>query len=176
MNLEKYVLGSEIAEQGDFDIANVSMLINQDDMVIGEDYLKFGGITLLNIDSPNLPEYFRKIILRGKLTKLENLYPTSYIKDEVTELLDDVEIVLNKDGIEDVQKENSKCYYNKISKFVEPIKVSGKNFLRILDNNLLQAFTDKKNRYILDISEFPEADEYIEGKMNLTKDKVLVWY
>lgn len=177
MNLENYVLGSELAEKGNFHIANISMLINEEFMLENIDYLKFGGITLLNKKCDVLPAYIRKVIDTGTLSDLTGLIPKSFIKYELSEEFEDEDnIKLNADGIEGVQPATTKNYINKVKDMYEDIVVNKKAFVRITNDTLAEAFADRKNRAIMDASEFPEADEYVDGYMELSSGKVLAWF
>lgn len=178
MNLENYAVGAELAEKGGFHISNISMLLKEDNMVEGEDFLKFGTITLINMDSPWLPAYIRKVITEHKLTDLTGLIPASYAEEELSEEIEDenAEVILNDEGIEDVQKIPTKNYFSKLAGKYEEVKVAKKKFIKLTDNKLIDAFADDKVRCIMDASEFPESSNDVDGFINLTPTKVLVWY
>lgn len=178
MNLEKYVVGSELAQKGDFHIANISMLIKEENMVEGEDFLKFGTITLINTESPWLPAYIKKVINEQELTDLTGLLPIGFVEEELSEEVDfdEEDIVLNKDGIEDVQKITVKNYLPKITDMYENVIVGKKKFIRLHDDKLIEAFNDKKIRCVMDMNELDEIKEDCDGYIELTKQKVLAWY
>jgi len=177
MNLEKYVLGSELAEKGNFHIANISMLINEEWMQEGIDYKKFGGITLLHTECLVLPAYIQKVIDEQELSDLSGLVPKSFVKSELSEYFEDEDkVVYNSAGLEDVQPVITKNYINKIKGMFEDVMVSKKSFVKISDDKLALAFADRKNRAIMDVDDFPEANEYVDGYIELTNDKVLAWF
>lgn len=178
MNLEKYAVGSELAQKGDFHIANISMLIKEENMIEGEDFLKFGTITLINKESPFLPAYIKKVIDEHELTDLTGLFPIGFIEDELSEEqeFNEEDIVLNSDGIEDVQKISVKNYLPKIAGKYTDVTVGKKKFIRLTDEKLIEAFNDKKIRSILNTTDFPAANDYVDDYLELTKQKVLAWY
>ena len=81
--LKDYVLGSEVAEVGGFHIANISMLFKDFPMIEGVDFLKYGGMTLLNKKSLLYPNNIVKIMYSGKLTDLSPYLPYNYFADEL---------------------------------------------------------------------------------------------
>ena len=177
MNLEKYVLGSELAEKGNFNIANISMLIKNEDLIEGDDFLKFGSVTLIKKTSPVLPNYIKKVIEEQELTDLTGLLPKIYISNALSEEVEPETIILNEDCIEDVQPIKVKTYLPKISGMYKSIKVHNKNFVKITDPLLAEAFHDSnKGTCLLDPQDFPEAYEYTKGNMPLGKEKFLGWY
>jgi len=94
--LTDFVLGTEIAKEGNFHIANISMVIKNPELVEGTDYLKFGGITLLSKKSLGFPRNILLPIHSGKMTDLSNLIPLGYFKDELENNLNMLKKTLNK--------------------------------------------------------------------------------
>ncbi len=151
---KNYVLGAEVASKGDFHIANISMLLNDGVLVEGEDYQKFGGITLLSKQSNNMPKYIKTVMERDDLTNLEEYIPLTYFKD-----LLESNIKLVKDLYEE------KTIFGK--KFVKP--------KGILKDVLLN---EKLVKSVVSSDELEELykDDLIKGDIKLAKNKHLVWY
>ena len=153
--LKNYVLGAEIAKKADFHIANISMLFNDLPLVEGVDFLKYGGITLLNKQSLGYPKYIREAMFRKDITDLSNLFPLTFFKDTL-------------DG-------NIKLLSDKF----KVIKVEGKQFVQITDDKLKEIFIDNKLvKSVVDNSEIDELvdEDYIKGHLRVSNKKSLTWY
>ena len=151
--LEDYVLGSELAEKGNFHIANISMLLNERNMVEGEDYLKFGGITLVNKETNKLPKYIGVLMFRKDNLDLSEYVPYTYMKET---LENTIKLVSDK--------YTEEKFYGK--KFIKP------------EGELKVLLYPKIVKTVVDIDEIEELerDNLIEGKLKLSKNKYLVWY
>lgn len=153
MELKTYVLGSELATKGGFNISNISMLIADENMVEGEDYLKYGTVTLINSESPNLPTYIGKVIDEQEMTNLSGYMPTKYFMEQV---------------------EN---HTKLITGMYQDVKICNKKFVKVEEETPLhEAFRTGNILNVCDVSEWPEMDDYITGYVDLTKDKRLTWY
>jgi len=153
--LKDYVLGSEVAEVGGFHIANISMLFKDFPMIEGVDFLKYGGMTLLNKKSLLYPNNIVKIMYSGKLTDLSPYLPYNYFADEL---------------------ENN--FTNVKNKF-KKVKIGGKQFVEITDDKLKEILMDDKIvRSVVDNDEIPELvnENYIKGYIKLNSKKSLTWY
>ena len=153
--LKDYVLGAEIAKKADFHIANISMLFNDLPLIEGIDFLKYGGITLLNKKSLGYPKYIREAMFRKDITDLSDLLPLTYFLDIL-----DGNIKLIKDSF-------------------EIIKVQGKQFIRINDKYMSDIIMNEKLvKSVVDNIEVDglESDNLIKGKLKIAKSKFLVWY
>ena len=151
---EDYVLGSEVASIGDFNISNISMLINDGVMVEGVDYYKYGGTTLLYKYSNTLPEYIKKIIENKELTDLSNFYPINFFMDDIMD-----------------KKITDKTLY-------EEVKINGKKFIKP-KGELVDILKDiKKVKSVVHKKELEELykDNLIKGDIKISKDYHLVWY
>ena len=152
--LKDYILGTEIAEKGNFHQANISMLLSDFGLIEGDDYLKFGGVVLINKKSPLLPNYIREVIENNDFTDLSKYLPKVYFMD-----------------ILENQTSNIK------DKF-EEVTISSKKFVKI-DDELQELFNnDNLIKTAVDNSEIPElaANDYIKGSIKLSNKKSLVWY
>lgn len=153
MDLQTYVLGAEVAEKGGFNISNISMLIADEKMMEGSDYLKYGTVTLINKESQNLPTYINKVIEEQELTNLSGYMPTKYFLEEVDD---------NTKLIMDMYKD---------------VKICNKKFVEVIpETPLHEAFFGGYTLNVCDKSEWPEIEQYIEGYLDLSKDKRLTWY
>lgn len=154
MDLKTYVLGSELAQEGGFNISNISMLIADEAMMEGSDYLKYGTVTLINTESQNLPAYISKVIEEKELTDLSGYLPKNYLLEEV--------------------EEKTKLIMNMYT----DVKICNKNFVKIKpETPLYEAFHGGEHILtICETSEWPELDQYIKGYVDLTKDTRLTWY
>jgi hypothetical protein len=153
--LKDYVLGSEIAKIGGFNIANISMTIKCCGLVEGRDYQKFGGMTLLNKKCLFLPNNINNIIKSGKTTDLSDLIPHSFFIDTINNL---TTLIKDKYQIKNVQ---------------------GKKFVKIKDKKLFDIIVnDNLTKYVVETYEIPELvnKNYIQGHIKLSNKKELVWY
>ena len=157
--LKNYILGTEIAKVGNFHIANISMLLKNNNLIEGIDYLKFGGITLLNKQSIRYPNYIIKAIYdtihSSRFTDLSDLIPITYFNEML---------------------ENNKRL---IQKSYEVVVVDGKKFVRIKDAKLKDVlFDDTKVKSVVNRQEIEGllSDKLISGYINLSNSKTLVWY
>lgn len=153
--LEDYVLGAEVAEKGDFHIANISMLFKDLPLIEGIDFLKFGGITLLNKKSLAYPKYIRTIMDSNEMTNLSEYIPLTLFK----EILDN-NLNLVKDKY-DVAKICSKQF----------VKISDVELREVLmDGDLVKSvvFNDEVNQLM--------GEELIIGSIKLSNKKSLIWY
>jgi len=153
--LKDYVLGSEVAEKGNFSIANISMLLKNNELVEGVDYLKYGGITLLNKKSPNMPQYIRKIMLSEGMTDLSEYIPYLHFTNIV--------------------ENNINLLKNKIDK----VKIGGKQFVKVKDEKLKKVLTqDSIIKSVVANEEIPDLikDKLISGNIKLSSKKSLCWY
>ncbi len=152
--LKNYVLGAEVAEKGNFHIANISMLLNDGTLVEGIDYQKYGGITLLSKDSLVIPKYITKIMWRKDITDLSELLPLVYFR----------ELLENNVKLIDDQYEELIIY---TKKFVKP---KGELKKVLLDEKLTKSVVGNKEIFYL------YKDNLIKGDIKLSKSKHLVWY
>jgi len=152
--LKNYVLGTEVAQKGNFHIANISMILNNSVLIEGADYLKFGGITLLSKQSLNLPKYIRDIVNNNDMTDLSDYIPSTFF----LELLEN-----NTKLIKELYEEMLICG----KKFIKP-----KGILKeiLLNTKLVKSVVNKN-----EIKELYK-DELIIGDIQISKSKHLVWY
>jgi hypothetical protein len=153
--LKDYVLGAEVATLGGFHIANISMLFKELPLVEGIDFLKFGGITLLNKNSNIYPKYIKAIIDSDKVTDLTNLFPLTFFKDTV--------------------ENNMKLVKNKF----RSVKICDKQFVEITDDELRDVFMN--DDLVLSVVKNEEIDglveeNYIDGYIKLSEKASLTWY
>ena len=152
--LKDYILGTEIAEKGNFHQANISMLLSDFGLIEGNDYLKYGGIVLINKKSLLLPNYIREVIENNGFTDLSKYLPKVYFMD-----------------ILENQTSNIKDKFNEVT-------ISSKKFVEV-DDELQKLFNNNNLiKTTVDNSELPEliADGYIKGSIKLSNKKTLVWY
>jgi hypothetical protein len=129
------------------------MLLNEGKLIDGVDYLKFGGITLLNKKSLNFPKNIENILWRKDNTDLSDLVPYTYMKDILDNTIKGIE-----------------------SKY-EPVTIYNKKFIRPKDElKVLLYPTVIKVVVPADEIEELEDDNLIDGKLKLSKSKYLVWY
>jgi len=153
--LKDYILGSEVAKKGNFSIANISMLLKDFDLIEGIDYLKYGGITLLNKKSLKMPNYIYKLLCDKSMTDLSEYIPYNYLYD----------IVMG----------NMKLIESKITK----IKIENKQFVKINDEKLKNViFNEKLVKSVVDNNEIKDLlnEKYILGYEKLSNTKSLCWY
>jgi len=153
--LKDFVLGTEIAREGKFDIANISMVIKGFDLVEGSEYLKYGGVTLLNRTCPRIPLNVMKVMYSDKMSDLSEYLPFNYFMD--------------------LMENQTRMIKDKF----EIVKVSGKKFIKVTDENLNEVLmNDKLVKYTVDAEEIPELvnKKYIEGHLKLSNKKYLTWY
>lgn len=153
--LKDYVLGAEVAVLGGFHIANISMLFKELPLVEGVDYLKFGGITLLNKKSLIYPKYIKEIIDSDKVTDLSDLVPLTFFKETL--------------------ENNMKL----VKKKFESVKICGKQFVEITDEELKRVFMeDSIVLSVVNNDEIEElvSDNYIDGYIKLSEKASLTWY
>jgi len=157
--LKDYILGTEIARAGKFHIANISMLLKEHNLIEGVDYLKYGGITLINKESLRFPKYITTIIddmvYKKSYTDLSELLPMVYFKN----LLEN-----NTKFIEDKFKE---------------VQVDSKKFVKIIDKKLSSILlNDSLVKSIVDNSEIKDLinENFILGHIKLSNKKSLTWY
>jgi len=152
--LKDYILGTEIAKKGNFHQANISMLLSDFGLIEGDDYLKYGGIVLINRKSLLLPNYIKEVIKNNEFTDLSNYLPKVYFMD-----------------ILENQTSNIKDKFNEVT-------ISSKKFVQI-DEGLQELFkNDNLIKTTVDNSELSElvAGGYIKGSIKLSNKKSLVWY
>ena len=153
--LKDYVLGAELAKKGDFHIANISMVLKDFGLVEGIDFLKYGGVTLLNKHSLRCPKYIEVLMWNKTMTDLSKFLPYTYFSDLV-------------DG-------NTKMLEGKFKKFT----IEGKQFVEITDPNLSSVMMNEKLvKSVVDNSEIPELvnEDYIVGYIKVSTRKTLCWY
>jgi len=153
--LKDYVLGVEICAAGDMHIGNISMTIKDTCMIDGIDYLKFGGVVLLNKNSDKLPNNLVQIIENNDMTDLSEYIPYMYI--------------------------HSLCEGNvsKINKRLERKNISGKQFVKVIDKELKEVlFNESLIKSTIDSSEVDSLveDKSIKGYLKLNNSKSLCWY
>ena len=150
-----YILGAEVAQKGNFHIANISMLLKDFDLVEGVDYQKFGGVTLLNKKSLKMPKYIFALLWNKDMTNLKEYIPMAHFKD----MLDN----------------NMKLLKSKYT----VINIADKQFVQITDTNLKEIiYNEKLVKTVVDFSEVKELldDNYIIGFEKVSAKKALVWY
>ena len=155
MYLKDYILANEIVEKGNFNIANISMMIKDNKLEEGEDFLKFNGVVLINKKSNKLYKYIYNIINDNIFIDLSEYIPYVYFR----ELLD-----------------NNTNY---IKNMYEEVSISGKKFIKITDKTLKKVlYNERKIKVIVPEKEKNELyrDKLIEGDLNVGKGKFLVWY
>jgi len=155
--LKNFILGTEVAKIGNIHIANISILLKENNLIEGVDYLKFGGITLLAKQSLQYPKYITELINNNinKFTDLSELVPAKYFID--------------------VLENNTKL----IAKKYQTITVDSKKFIKILDKDLFKIMTNELiTKSVVTNDEIPEliSENYIVGYIKLTEKKSLCWY
>ena len=152
--LKDYVLGSEIVEKGGFHAANISMLLSEFGLVEGDDYLKFGGIVLINKKSLLIPNYIKEVIDKNEFRDLANYIPQTFF----------LEVLENQTNL---IKNKFKKVTISSKKFVEP----DEELMNLFNNEFLIKTT-------VDNSELSELSDggYIKGNIKLSNKKSLVWY
>jgi len=157
--LKNYILGTEIAREGKFHIANISMLLKEHNLIEGVDYLKYGGITLINKESLRFPKYITNLIdtmvYKNSYTDLSELLPMVYF----TDLLEN-----NTRFIEDKFKE---------------VQVDSKKFVKVTDKKLSSILlNDSIVKSVVENSEIKDLinENFILGHIKLSNKKSLTWY
>jgi len=157
--LKNYILGTEIAKEGEFHIANISMLLKEHNLIEGTDYLKYGGITLINKESLRFPKYITNLIdtmvYKNSYTDLSELLPMVYF----TDLLEN-----NTRFIEDKFKE---------------VQVDSKKFVKVTDKKLSSILlNDSIVKSVVENSEIKDLinENFILGHIKLSNKKSLTWY
>jgi hypothetical protein len=153
--LKNYVLGAEVAKKGKFHIANISMLLKDFGLIEGIDYLKFGGITLLNKQSLRCPKYIYKLMWDKSMTDMSDLVPLTFFKETL--------------------ENNTKL----IEKEFKILKIEGKQFVNITGVELRSVFMNESVvKSVVDNDEIPDLvnDNYIDGYIKLSNKKSLCWY
>ena len=145
-DLEGYILSKELVAKAGFASANISMAIQN--MVEGDDYIKYGNLIFLNTES-KFPKNFLKHFCKCK--KLDGLLPYNFFRDSV------------------LKPENFKGKFNIIT-------IENEKFVEIIDARLRECFSNIT--YILDKNETNEAinNDYIDGYFQINKNNYLVWY
>ncbi len=155
MNLENYVVATEVAELGGFKMPNISMALKEPNIEESIDYIKTGGTILLNKKSINFASYIRKHLHSKKLSNLSGLIHYSYFSETL-------------EGETKLLKQNN---------YFKEVTVGGKKFVKITDNLLNKVFSSEDLKlYILDAKELEETKQYIIGHIKLSNKSVLVWY
>lgn len=153
--LKDYVLGTEVAEKGDFHIANISMLLKNFGLIEGVDYLKYKGVTLLNKKSLVLPKYIRDVMMRKDLTDLSEFLPFTLFSD-----LLEGNLRLIKD------------------KFTV-IRIKDKQFVKFKDKEFRELLLNEDIiKCVVDNSEIKALvnEGFILGYLKLSNRKSLCWY
>ena len=153
--LKNFILGTEIAKAGNFHIANISILLKENGLLEGVDYLKYGGITLIAKSSIRFPKYITEIINENKFTDLSDFLPLNYFKD--------------------LLENNTKLIADKFTE----VEIGGKKFVKITDKKLSNIMTnDTTVKSVVDNSEIPELvnENLIVGHLKLSNKKSLIWY
>ena len=153
--LKEFVLGTEIAKAGNFHIANISILLKENGLLEGTDYLKFGGITLIAKYSLRFPKYINDILIKGEYTDLSEYYPLNHFKD--------------------LLENQTKLIENKF----DVVTIDSKKFVKITDKTLFNIMTDDTIiKSVVDNSEIKDLvnEKFILGHMKLSNKKSLTWY
>ena len=153
--LKNFILGTEIAKAGNFHIANISILLKENGLLEGVDYLKYGGITLIAKSSIRFPKYITEIINENKFTDLSDFLPLNYFKD--------------------LLENNTKLIADKFTE----VEIGGKKFVKITDKKLSNIMTnDTTVKSVVDNSEILELvnENLIVGHLKLSNKKSLIWY
>lgn len=152
---KRYVLGNELAEIGNFHIANISMIVKKfHDNDNYSDAKNLGNCTFINSDA-ELPKHIIKLL--HKCTPMNNKLPMTYLTKELK---------LNKDKILLALKDY----------ITSTERIGGKEFV-VFTDEFVQIFKDKVH-YVLNKSETDEAlkNDYIDGFIQLSRNNFLVWY
>ena len=164
--LKDFVLGTEIAREGKFDIANISMTISDFGLVEGIDYLKFGGITLLSKKSLVIPNNIYAAMFSENITDMSNYIPYNWFMEQIenhTNLIKDRYELVEIGAYTDLKGKYKK----------------GKRFIKITDDELQNImFNEKLVKYVVDLKEIAEleAGNFIDGHIKLSNKKELIWY
>jgi len=152
---KRYVLGNELAEIGNFNISNISMIVKEfHDNDNYSDAKNLGNCTFLNSDA-QLPKHIIKLL--HKCTPMNNKLPMTYIIKEFKTKKDDI--------------------LKSLSEYIEDVTtISGKEFV-VFNEDFVNKFKGKVH-YILNKSEMQEAldNDYIDGFIQLSRTRFLVWY
>jgi hypothetical protein len=155
-NREKCILGQELAEVGNMNVANISMMIQ--DMSKGgnsSDVTQFGNCNYINVTSPDIPLYILKHV--HKCTNVQNMLPMTYLTKEFS---------TSKQSI-----------LKSLSQYIVKVhKIANKELVEF-NTEFVEKF-DGKVHYILNSKETNEClrDGYIDGFIYLDKNRYLVWY
>lgn len=153
--LKNFILGAEIAKVGNFHIANISLLLKENGLLEGVDYLKYGGITLVAKSSIRFPKYITEIINNNTFTDLSGLLPQNYFID--------------------ILENNTTLIKDKF----KVVNIQGKKFVKITDDKLQKIMTnDTLVKSVVNNSEIQELlnEHYILGYIKLSTKKSLTWY
>jgi len=158
-----YVLAQELFEKTGFASSNISMVIKDDRIEEGNDYLKFKSVVLLYKHSLNLPKFITEPMKKyeDEFTDLSDLIPYIYfteLTDENIKSIEDKFEIVELGGGEDMRP---------------------KKFVRITDETLHNViYDDSKIKVTVENSEIKELvqGKYIDGYIQLSNRKSLVWY
>jgi len=153
---EKVVLSSELAEHGNMNIANISMLINDMNSKgnVG-DVTLFGNCNYIKVTSPDIPLYVLKHVY--KCTDVQNMLPVTYLTKEFN-----------------VSK---KVITKSLSQYIVKEHTIAKKHLIEFTDEFISKFNEKVH-YILNQKETDEClqQKLIDGFIYLDKNRYLVWY
>lgn len=152
---KKYILANELVEKMNIHIANISMLSKQfEDNDYGH-VIKMNNCTFINSESRQLPHNIEVGLFAHKYTDMSNKLPCTYVKSE----FEVTEREWFKSGI-----------------VVDKVVIAGKKFY-VFDKEFVKTMK-RKVPYVLDAAETAEctAKGYIEGSIQLSKNKFFVWY
>ena len=146
----KCILVNEICSRYNIDIAGFSNLQDANEEV----FLKLGGNIFLDITNlDKVPRRYLKYLAPQTYTNLENTFPLAYLKHEL-------QINLN--------------LLFKMGYILEEFTIEKKKFVRTTPE--FTKMCKKYTFYKLDISEIPEVEKDLAGKIKISKNKYLVWY
>ena len=150
-NREKCILGQELAEVGNMNIANISMIIND----LGSDVTQFGNCNYINVTSPNIPLYILKHVY--KCTNVQNILPMTYLTKEFNTTKS---IILDS-----------------LSNYIVKVHNIANKELIEFSTEFIQKFENKVH-YVLNKKETDEClkEQLIDGFIYLDKNRFLVWY
>ncbi len=153
---ENYILGNELAQISNFNIANISMFVKKlHEEENFEDVKQLGNCTFINKNYSKLPKYLIKNT--NKCTDISNKLPVSFLKKEFS---------LQKDVIIKALKQY----------ITRECTIAGKEFIEF-NSEFVSKFKNKIY-YVLGRNEMQEAlqDKTIDGFIELQRNKFLVWY
>lgn len=156
---KNYVLSNEMADKGNIHIANFSILYNklEENNKLEGTMLKYGNSTFVNTKSPSLPAYIKDLCKNHKYTDLSDCVLKTYM---VTECNLNANSLLY--ALSDYNPKITKVSNKEFIKF-------DKKFVNMLQNKVLNVLTREDT---LDC----EKEGYIDGKIQLQKNKYLTWY